>query len=141
MSNIKERLKSLVQGMEDQHVFKLESAILKFTDMLWRRMDAIGVTPTELAKRIDAKPPYVSKILRGNSNFTFDSIIKISTALDTEFVFDLIPKSANSKWVTKPVDASEEKSCIVYVSQESMRYSGTYQSRILLGSATIQGIA
>lgn len=100
MNKITERLKRLVAGMEDRHAFKLESAILKFTRLLRERMERVDVSPTELAKRIEAKPPYISKILRGKSNFTFDSVIKLCSAVDADFVFDVVPKNQKANWIS-----------------------------------------
>jgi transcriptional regulator with XRE-family HTH domain len=99
MSNIAKRIKALIASAQNSHSYKLERAILKFTEQLTLRMKDIGVSPSLLAEKIKVKPPYVSKILRGTSNFTLDSIIKISTALESEFIFDLVPKESSKSWI------------------------------------------
>jgi hypothetical protein len=43
--------------------------------------------------RMDVRPPYVSKILRGTSNFTLDSVIKLCSAVESDFVFAIVPKN------------------------------------------------
>jgi transcriptional regulator with XRE-family HTH domain len=88
----------LVDSAVGGHTFKVESAILKFTELLSLRMKERGITTSALAEKINVKPPYVSKILRGTSNFTLDSIIKIASAVEADFVFDLVPKETNQKW-------------------------------------------
>jgi transcriptional regulator with XRE-family HTH domain len=98
MTKIKDRLKKLVSAASASHTYKLERAILKFTEQLSVRMKALGISSTELAGKIGAKPPYVSKILRGNSNFTLDSLIKISSAVQAEFEFNLVPKEEIRNW-------------------------------------------
>ena len=98
MSNITKRIGALIEAARNNHAYKLERAILKFTEKLSLRMTELGMSPSGLAKKISVKPPYISKILRGTSNFTFDSLIKIASAVDCDFVFDLVPKEASQKW-------------------------------------------
>ena len=100
MNSLKQRIQRLIGSARNSHGYKLERAILRFTELLSLRMKAVNLGPTELAAKIDAKPPYISKILRGKSNFTFDSIIKLCSAVDADFVFDLVPKDQKQKWVT-----------------------------------------
>jgi plasmid maintenance system antidote protein VapI len=100
MTDIVHNIKELFSAGRKTHAYKLERAILRFTELLSRRMNQLGIGPSRLAEKIDVKPPYVSKILHGKSNFTFDSIIKLCTAVDADFVFDVRPKEKKSQWVS-----------------------------------------
>ena len=44
-------------------------------------MKALGITKTELARRMGTSPAYVTKILRGDVNFTLETLIRITRAL------------------------------------------------------------
>jgi transcriptional regulator with XRE-family HTH domain len=44
-----------------------------------------------LAEKIGSSPAYVTKILRGETNFTLDSMVKIATALGCELTIGLRP--------------------------------------------------
>lgn len=59
----------------------IELAKLDFTEEICRRMEKIGCNRKELADKIGVSPAYITKILRGNANFTIESMTKISRAL------------------------------------------------------------
>jgi transcriptional regulator with XRE-family HTH domain len=99
MNAITERIRRLVASARSGHTYKVERAILEFTERIYARMLQKGISPSALAERMGVEPPYVSKILRGTSNFTLDSMIKICSAVDTEFCFHVRPKEVTAAWV------------------------------------------
>lgn len=52
--------------------------------ILRRRLEASGLSRSALARRLGASPAYVTKVLRGRTNFTLDSLVKIAAALGAE---------------------------------------------------------
>ena len=50
------------------------------------RMKELGVSQTELAKRMNASRPYVVKVLHGDVNITFASAARFAKALGLDFV-------------------------------------------------------
>lgn len=97
--NIRERIERLTRVARQGHRYKVERAILKFTEQIAERMRQKGISPKELAEKINVEPPYVSKIMRGTSNFTFDSVIKLCSALDAEFCFHVRPIEVVAHWI------------------------------------------
>ena len=71
-------------------------AILDFTEAMVREMDRQQITRAELARRLGSSPAYVTKILRGDANFTLETMVKIARALDTELRVALAPPAAPS---------------------------------------------
>lgn len=59
-------------------------AIGSFTEDLFVLMETRGVTKAELARRIDKSPAYITKVLRGDSNFTIKSMVTLARALDAD---------------------------------------------------------
>jgi transcriptional regulator with XRE-family HTH domain len=57
-------------------------------------MEARSVTRSELARRLDVSPAYITKILRGHANLSLESLAKVAFALDLKWECVLIPKSA-----------------------------------------------
>ena len=57
-------------------------AVHEFAENLSRLMEQRGVSKAVLARRLDSSPSYVSKVLRGNTNFTIESMIRLTRALD-----------------------------------------------------------
>ena len=55
------------------------------------RMKQLGVSQTELAKRMDVSRPYITKVLHQDVNITFRTAAKLASALKMDFLLDLRP--------------------------------------------------
>ena len=84
--------KSLLAEAQKDHAYWVEGAILEFTEDMVNRMEEQGISRSELARRIGVSPAYVTKILRGSTNFTLDTMVKVARALDCEFRCRLQPR-------------------------------------------------
>lgn len=60
-------------------------------------MNQQGVSNAELARRLGKSRAYVTKLLRGTTNFTLESLVRIGRALSCEVEFELLPKPAQTK--------------------------------------------
>ena len=59
------------------------------------RMKELGVSQTELAKRMNASRPYVVKVLHGDVNITLGSAARFAKALQLDFFPDLRDEQGN----------------------------------------------
>lgn len=82
-----------------------EGAILEFTEAIVCHMDQQGITRKDLARLLGKSPAYVTKILRGNTNFTLDSMVRIAQALGAEFH----PQLSMSRLTSSPSGAKSIK--------------------------------
>lgn len=57
-------------------------------------MDAHGVTRSELARRLNVSPAYITKMLRGHANLSLESLAKVAYAIGFKWECVLIPKDA-----------------------------------------------
>mgnify|MGYP001489719806 CR=1 FL=1 len=87
--------KGLFAEAEKSLAYWVEGAVLDFTSDMLKAMETQGVSRSELARRIDASPAYITKILRGSTNFTLESMVKVAMALDCEFKPHLQPKKSS----------------------------------------------
>lgn len=87
-------LKAAAEAARDTHAYRAEGASIRFTEELIARMKASGLTRSALAAKIGSSPAYVTKILRGDSNFTLDSMVKIADALGCDLIIGLQPQLA-----------------------------------------------
>lgn len=55
-----------------------------------QKMVDVGLTQTELAKRLECTQQHVSLILKGNSNLTLETIYKLEQALDISILRDVM---------------------------------------------------
>lgn len=73
----------LYESMKDTAEYQVEVLALTFTESILLRMEDLGdLSGKQLAERMGVSEAYVSKILRGTSNFTFSSLVKLGQALD-----------------------------------------------------------
>jgi len=91
-------LQAMMAAARKTHAYKVETSIMEFTEELVRLMEDRGISKSELARKIGANPAYITKILRGTSNFTMDTLVKIATALDCEFRCHLQPGGHSTQW-------------------------------------------
>ena len=62
--------------------YQLETIILDLTESISRRMQKKNISRTELAKVLGVSPPAITKILKGNNNFTLKTLLLLANALD-----------------------------------------------------------
>ena len=67
-------------------VDRIGSAFLR---RILRRMKQLGVSQTELARRMHVSRPYVTKVLSRDVNFSFRTAAKLANALKMDFFPDL----------------------------------------------------
>ena len=60
-------------------------------------LEALGVSQTELAKRMQVSRPYITKVLHQDVNITFRTAAKLATALKMDFFPDLRPQEVTQK--------------------------------------------
>ena len=60
-----------------------------FLRQILRRMKQLGVSQTELARRMNVSRPYVTKVLSRDVNFSFRTAAKLANALKMDFFPDL----------------------------------------------------
>jgi transcriptional regulator with XRE-family HTH domain len=77
----------------ERHVeFWEELAIVGFAEDVWLAMERQGLCRAELARKLGTSQAYVTKVLRGNANFTIRSMARLAMALDMELRVELVPK-------------------------------------------------
>ena len=59
-------------------------------------MKELGLSQTDLARRMNVSRPYVTKVLRQDVNFSFRTAAKLANALKMDFFPELRPKEAQS---------------------------------------------
>lgn len=63
---------------------------LQFATALWNKMQANGIKPSELAKIIGTSPAYITKVLRGDANYTVETLYKLSKAVDCKIEINIV---------------------------------------------------
>ena len=71
--------------------------ICAFLRRILLRMKELGVSQTELAKRMQVSRPYITKVLHQDVNITFRTAAKLASALKMDFFPDLRPQELTQK--------------------------------------------
>ena len=69
-------------------VDRIGSAFLR---QILLRMKELGVSQTELARRMKVSRPYITKVLHQDVNFSFRTAAKLANALKMDFLPELRP--------------------------------------------------
>lgn len=85
----------LLRQVEKKDDFWVESAKLSFVIELNRLLQNCEMTYADLARRIDRSSAYISKIMAGDTNFTIETLVKLSRAVDCRL--DIKLHSENEK--------------------------------------------
>jgi len=103
-----ERYRNFIRESEAKPEYAASAVIYDFTEDIWNLMEAQGLSRSELAARLSASPAYVTKILRGNANFTLVSMVKLASALGGELRVHLAKSGTRTHW--RDVVSAEPKS-------------------------------
>ena len=60
-----------------------------FLRRILRRMKAMGLSQSDLARRMKVSKPYITKVLRQDVNFSFRTAAKLARALEMDFFPEL----------------------------------------------------
>ena len=75
-------LDSYIAERDRDPEFVLEGVLLRVNERICEIMDRKGITRAELARRLDVKPPYITKLLDGEANLTLRSLVNVAVSLD-----------------------------------------------------------
>jgi transcriptional regulator with XRE-family HTH domain len=73
-------------------------AVRDFTEGLIFRLRLRKCSQAELAKRLDVKPAYISRIIRGSDNLTLQTMVKIAMAVGGKVRIHIAEQSAETKF-------------------------------------------
>lgn len=93
-----ENYRQFVERVTASVEYKVDVAALEFVEDLVRRMSEAGVSQAELARRLAASEAYVSKVLRGDTNFTLATMVKLATAVGHELHVHIAPSGNSVQW-------------------------------------------
>ena len=116
----KERFLDLVSKVETNTVERAKARIAKKTYTkisnkiaiaILTRIDELNWKQKDLAEKMEVSPQQVNKWVKGNENFTLDTLVKLSQVLDIELI-NVLVKPKTQKVEEVKVSASEYYSFI-----------------------------
>lgn len=96
---VKKTFKALIAKARERDSYRAAKVTLDFTEDLVRLMEQRGVSNAELAKKIGSSPAYVTKVLRGDTNFTIETMVRFARVLDGELCVHVCRKEDHVRWI------------------------------------------
>ena len=90
----------LFQRAEEHPGYWVELAKLEFTEEMLARMKERGISKSQLATLLGAKPAFVTRLVSGHNNFTLETMVRVARALDCEFRCHLQPAGTKACWMS-----------------------------------------
>jgi transcriptional regulator with XRE-family HTH domain len=90
--------KSFINEAKKKDSYWVESAILEFTSELHMLMKLKEITKSELSVIIGTSPAYITKVFRGNANFTIESMVKLTRALGGKLHIHVAGEEKRARW-------------------------------------------
>jgi transcriptional regulator with XRE-family HTH domain len=94
----KDKYEKFLVSTRESLEYWTEVGILDFTEDLCALMDRNNVSRTKLANLIGNSPAYITKVLRGDVNFTLATMTKLAHALNAVVHVHLSPEGAIVHW-------------------------------------------
>lgn len=91
---------ALFEEAEKHTDYAVAGLVHDFTEGLAWRMDEQGISRAELARRLGTSPAYITKILRGNINFTLETLVRLAVAVGAEVRISM--RAAKSSSARRP---------------------------------------
>lgn len=84
--------KQLFSKIRESLSYKQAKVKLDFTLQLESLMNKNSINKSDLARRINKSNPYVTKIMKGESNLTIDSMVALADAVGGKIELHITPK-------------------------------------------------
>ena len=114
---MKQKYIDFIREAESSNEYWIETIISDFTEEVCALMDKQGITRIELANKINSSPAYITKVLRGNVNFTLATMTKLARALGTVVRVHLAPEDVVVRW--EDVNLSTDSKFDVFIRSEN----------------------
>lgn len=85
-----------------EDAYRSENIVQSFVKDLLLALEAGNLTRAELARHLGTSPAYVTKVLRGDVNFTVDTMVKLARATGRTLHLHLAPEHWDVRWFDLP---------------------------------------
>lgn len=114
------KFKKLLQSVKSTYHYVSAKISLDFAKDVNALMVAQKLSKKELAEKIETSPAYVTKLLRGDANYTVETMAKVAMALDADVNVSLVSKS-EGRWHSRNASKGE----VIYYQAGFNPYNGT----------------
>jgi transcriptional regulator with XRE-family HTH domain len=108
---INKKLATYLAERKKTDAYWLESAKLDFAMKLEKQIRLAGLSYANLAKKIGTSAAYISKVFRGDTNMTIETMVKLSRASGARLNIEIVSEAVvaqrwNNKIIPFPINRS-----------------------------------
>ena len=104
----------LVQSVD----YWAQAAMRRFVSDIDRRLVKQNLTRTQLAEKLGTTPAYVTKVMRGDVNFTLETMTKLAMAVGGKLQVSVVDRDASGEW-NVPLKYERLSACAVAQTRSS----------------------
>lgn len=86
----------LSEEAKQRDTYWVADAIHTFTEELHKLSENKGLSRTDLARLMGVSPAYITKIFRGNVNFTIDTMVRLARRVGARLQLHLVPEESEA---------------------------------------------
>lgn len=91
--------RKLFEEAEKHDDYWISALILDFTENLHRLMKKKNIKKSELAKQLGTSAAYITKVLRGDANFTLKTMFRLAKAVGGNLQLRVVSDETEIQWV------------------------------------------
>lgn len=91
-------LDKFIEESRDRDVYWVEKAKLDFAFSLEEQRRRSGKKPADIAKALKVSRAYISKVFRGDVNFTIESMVKLARAVGADLTVRATHAPVSADW-------------------------------------------
>lgn len=95
----KKTIEQFLSDAKNRDSYWLERTKLDFSLALERERRHVGLSYADLAKRLGTSPAYISKVFRGDTNLTIESMVKLVRAVGGKLHIEIASQDHSARWV------------------------------------------
>lgn len=92
--HLEDKMKEEMEKFEDDPEYRSEGYFLNISEQVLEQMAQRDINKADLAEKMNCSKPHITQLFRGTTNITLTTLAKMAIAVDAEWHFTLIPKSA-----------------------------------------------
>jgi len=101
--------KKLLNNAKERDSYWVERAKINYSIAFNRFFEKKGITQSELAKSIGTSSAYITKVFRGDTNFTIETMVKLARSVDGELHIDIVTPKGKEEW--NKIISQNKQSC------------------------------
>jgi transcriptional regulator with XRE-family HTH domain len=89
---------ALYAELEPTPTYQASALAVNFLAKVHARMQVLGMTRANLARKVGVSPAYITKLFRGSTDLSFNTMVKFSDAVDCKLHLRLVNANHRIQW-------------------------------------------